>query len=57
MAMARMGHRTVASATLLLVLAMVGLALSAGAALRAEARLALALIDRAGRRFDLGAAS
>lgn len=43
-AMARMGHRVVASATLLLVLAMVGLALSAGVAMRAEARLALGLL-------------
>ncbi|MDE2414844.1 MAG: COX15/CtaA family protein [Comamonadaceae bacterium] len=44
---ARLGHRVVASATLLLVLAMTGLALASGAALRSEARLALALLGLA----------
>lgn len=42
--MARMGHRVVASATLILVLAMTGLALASGVALRREAVLALALV-------------
>lgn len=43
-ALARVGHRVVASTTLVLVLVMVGLARSSGAALRAEARLALVLL-------------
>ncbi len=46
-AMARMGHRVVASTTLLLVLAMAGLALASGTTLRAEARLALVLLGLA----------
>lgn len=46
-AMARMGHRVVASTTLLLVMAMSGLALASGVALRAEARWALALLGLA----------
>lgn len=46
-AMARLGHRVVASTALLLVVAMTGLALASGGRLRGEARLALTLLGLA----------